>query len=204
MKKFVVGLVTGLSLFSISGLAQAALWDRGGGLIYDDDLNITWLQDATYAKTLGLGYEAKGIMLWDDANTWVADLEYYDSERNVTYDDWRLPITPLSDTSNSEMEHLYSVEGVFPANSSYPYPFFGMGDDNYWSSETSTGAYNFRFQTGQVLHRGKDSFLHVWAVRPGDVSSVPVPAAVWLFGSGLIGLAGIGFRCRITFFKQQN
>ena len=27
-----------------------------------------------------------------------------------------------------------------------------------------------------------------------DVSAVPVPAAIWLFGSGLIGLAGIGRR----------
>lgn len=27
--------------------------------------------------------------------------------------------------------------------------------------------------------------------QPGDVSAVPVPAAAWLFGSGLIGLAGV-------------
>jgi len=31
----------------------------------------------------------------------------------------------------------------------------------------------------------------------GTVSAVPVPAAVWLFGSGLIGLAGVA-RCRKT------
>ena len=29
------------------------LFDRGGGLIYDDVLNITWLQDANYALTTG-------------------------------------------------------------------------------------------------------------------------------------------------------
>ncbi|MDP2823739.1 MAG: hypothetical protein Q8O52_13825, partial [Sulfuritalea sp.] len=34
-----------------SGVAQAALNDRGGGLIYDDVLNITWLADANYAAT---------------------------------------------------------------------------------------------------------------------------------------------------------
>jgi len=28
----------------------------------------------------------------------------------------------------------------------------------------------------------------------GDVSAVPVPAAVWLFGSGLVGLVGIARR----------
>ena len=31
------------------GTSHAALIDRGGGLIYDDVLNITWLQDAGYA-----------------------------------------------------------------------------------------------------------------------------------------------------------
>ncbi|MCP4042838.1 MAG: VPLPA-CTERM sorting domain-containing protein, partial [Gammaproteobacteria bacterium] len=30
----------------------------------------------------------------------------------------------------------------------------------------------------------------------GDVSAVPVPAAVWLFGSGLIGLLGVARRKR--------
>ncbi len=36
--------------------------------------------------------------------------------------------------------------------------------------------------------------LYAWAVRSGDVSAVPVPAAVWLFGSGLVGL--LSFNCR--------
>ena len=30
----------------------------------------------------------------------------------------------------------------------------------------------------------------------GDIAAVPVPAAVWLFGSGLIGLLAIGRRRR--------
>jgi hypothetical protein len=33
-----------------------------------------------------------------------------------------------------------------------------------------------------------------WAVRDGDVGVVPVPAAIWLFGSGLLGLIGIARR----------
>ena len=49
-----------LAGISLSGAAQAALFDRGGGLIYDDVLNVTWLQDANYAKTSG--YDADGDM----------------------------------------------------------------------------------------------------------------------------------------------
>ena len=33
--------------------------------------------------------------------------------------------------------------------------------------------------------------------HPGHVPAVPVPAAVWLFGSGLIGLVGVGAKRRI-------
>ncbi len=39
-------------------------------------------------------------------------------------------------------------------------------------------------------------FGYAWAVRDGDVGAVPVPAAVWLFGSGLIGLLGVARRKR--------
>lgn len=75
-------------LVMASGVAQAALMDRGGGLIYDTVLNVTWLQDANYAKTSG--YDADGRMSWGAANTWAANLVFHDSVRNVDYSDWRL------------------------------------------------------------------------------------------------------------------
>ncbi len=73
----------------ISGTAHAALYDRGGGLIYDSALNVTWMKDANYAKTSG--YDADGLMTWSQSMTWAANLGYYDSVRGVTYTDWRLP-----------------------------------------------------------------------------------------------------------------
>ena len=44
---------------------------------------------------------------------------------------------------------------------------------------------------GQRPQDKTDSSLTAWAVVSGDVSVVPVPAAVWLFGSalGALGLA---------------
>lgn len=73
----------------VSGAAQAALHDRGGGLIYDDVLNLTWLQDANYAMTTG--HDSDGLMTWAGAGSWADGLSYYDSVRNVTYTDWHLP-----------------------------------------------------------------------------------------------------------------
>lgn len=44
----------------------------------------------------------------------------------------------------------------------------------------------------------KDSEYYAWAVHDGDVgvSAVPLPAAVWMFGSGLLMLAGMGTKLR--------
>ena len=50
------------SIFSlISVPSHAALVDNGGGLIYDDKLNITWAQP-------------DALRTWDDANAWAAGL----------------------------------------------------------------------------------------------------------------------------------
>jgi len=51
------------TLLAVSGAVGTALVDRGGGMIHDTVLNITWLQDANYAQTSG--YDADGKMTWD-------------------------------------------------------------------------------------------------------------------------------------------
>lgn len=122
---------------AMSGAAQAALVDRGGGLIYDTDLNVTWLKDANYAKTSG--YDADGLMTWTTATTWAANLTYYDSIRNVTYDDWRLPTT--TDTGTSGCNFAYSDTdcgyNVDPASSEMAHLyFFELGNLSYY---TTTG-----------------------------------------------------------------
>lgn len=90
----------------LSGAASAALHDRGGGLVYDDVLDVTWLQNANYAVAQGYvtpkgrdvtntsGLQA-GRMTWDEAIAWAEGLSYFDSARAVTWHDWRLPkVTP--------------------------------------------------------------------------------------------------------------
>ena len=49
------------------------------------------------------------------------------------------------------------------------------------------------FDRGGITQYAKSTiFNYAWAVSDGDV--VPIPAAVWLFGSGLIVLAGFARR----------
>ena len=68
-----------------SGASQAALYDRGSSLIYDDVLDVTWLQDANYSKTTG--YSSDGSMTWVEADAWAQSLDV----SGIT--NWRLPST---------------------------------------------------------------------------------------------------------------
>jgi hypothetical protein len=75
-------------------LASAALYDRGGGLIYDDSTNLTWLADplAGRGSVFDDGYSsADGLMTWASASAWAAQFEYSDPTRGYVFNDWRLP-----------------------------------------------------------------------------------------------------------------
>ena len=88
MKTAVRNWVLAATLSAGAVVAQAALVNRGGGMIYDTELNITWLQDWNYAKTSGYtgqGVDADGRMTWNAGKQWAENLVY------GNFSDWRLP-----------------------------------------------------------------------------------------------------------------
>jgi hypothetical protein len=140
----------------LSGAAQAALHDRGGGLIYDDVLNITWLQDANYAKTRG--YHATGRMSWQEADKWLSNLVYHDSVRNADLRGWRLPkVKPLG----SEFSYLFRTDGT----SDEGYNISGT------NSEFGYMYYNNLRLTGWYLKDGKQ--------HPAAFGVLGLRSAVW-------------------------
>ena len=211
MKARVLGFASAYIISLACSLpAEAALYDRGGGLIYDDVQDITWLQNANSGA--GSAYDDNdrggtiddGQMSFGNALLWADTLTYYDVVRNVTWDDWRLPVAVQPDAScsspsyslgfgctGSEMGHLYNVDGVSTAT---PRLFLNIQSDLYYWSGTwinlPPGAHVsvFNFGTGHQSGEDEPYGIYAWAVRDGDVGEVPVPGALWLFGSGLIGL----------------
>lgn len=155
MRYYPVAMLGAAFVIGAAPVAQAALIDRGGGLIYDTVLDITWLQDANYARTTG--YDTDGRMDWSVAKTWAANLSYYDSVRGVYWNDWRLPtlspITGLSfntnfsydgsadngyniNSPNSELAYMYYVnlglKGIYDVNGNVnpDWGIFGNGTND--------------------------------------------------------------------------
>ena len=237
-KKLLAGLATGLFVFGMAGMAQADLWtigtatyqtsgsntavNPGSGndqykLIYDTDLQITWLDySAPYAiwgdYVTGLGGQDE----W--ANTLGGSLTVNMNSGYSTSNDWttgwRLPSAGASptggyDQTSSEMGHLFYNELGMDSN-----PVGGLTTtaelnsseyfDNliaswYWSGTGYAAgphyAWTFNMGGGDQYGVSKGvSTGYGLAVRSGQVSAVPVPGAIWMLGSGLISLVTLSRR----------
>ena len=78
--------------------------------------------------------------------------------------------------------------------------FLNVQSYPYWYGEEYAPdtilVWAFRPNGGVLNYYDKYSSFYSWAVRAGDVGSVPVPAAAWLFGTALLGLVGVKRRYR--------
>ncbi len=173
----VLALALGLLFMDQS---RAELYDRGNGLIYDDVLDITWLQNAL----------SGGNKNWDTAIEWAANLEYQG------FDDWRLPSMSVSsgiptgtidlpvyceyatelECRDNELGYMYHYNLGGKANNptgklTGDQGFIQNLQRGHWSgTQGPNGAWGFYFNYGG---QGEDAKLignAVWAVRPGDVA----------------------------------
>ena len=209
-----VAISVGLISLGLASSADAALIGRlaatPGGTdyqaYYDTEADLTWLADANYAQTSG--YDADGLMTWQAANDWAAQLTV------GGISGWRLPTTLQPDAScggqsgsvsygynctGSELGNLfYNALGNTAGSLTNTGSFSNVQSNYYWSATeyvlNTINAWDLYMGNGYQNYNFKSVSFYGWAVQSGDVSAVPVPAAVWLFGSGLLGLIGVARR----------
>jgi hypothetical protein len=187
--------------------AHAELWarDLDGNdttveAYFDDQLNLTWLADANWAKTSG--DDSDGALSWQDAMKWADQLQIQG------IDGWRLPsmtdLGPLGcdfsftatdcgynvNTSSSEIAALFyntlnnqaefTPTGYFQGGYGYPNPGpfsnWNYQGNLFWFGRENTAdpAQAWFFSTGNGMQNLalKDQELRAWAVRSGDVAWV--------------------------------
>ena len=185
----------------VVGSASATLIDRGGGMIYDPDLDITWL-----AESNNLGF-----VNFSTATNWVASL----SAGGLT--GWRLPTSLQPDPSctgqspdgsfgfnctGSELGHLFYMElggvaatSILTTHNDNLALFPNLIGPTYWTGTDEcrlgcTSAWGFDFNDGGTQGSyAKVNTLFVMAVHDGDVAaSLPEPATLALLAAALMGI----------------
>lgn len=181
---------------------------------YDTALGITWLANANYdginttwegASSWVADLDINGVRDWrlptvtDTGAAGCEETAYSGTDCGYNVD-----------TDTGEMAHLYYVTlgnlahydtgGNERPSGEYGLintgPFSNIQNDRYWTSTPLTGtgrAWYFGFAGGHQDSASKSNNNYAWAVHTGPVGAaiVPVPAAIWLFGFGLLGLVGI-------------
>ena len=215
----VLGLVA-LGNATLITIGQASYGGNDYNLIWDDDNNgnsIVWLDytnsDSSWSAQKSWAEGLDPFLMINLLTGYHIDWGTNDWRLPNSLD------TYLSNTgyniTTSEMGHLFYIElgnlGLYDELGNFPqtgYGFNNTGDFNnllpstYWSTEftampsVENAAFFFTFSTGDQGLRNMDKPGLGLAVRTGTVtynspSPVPGPPAIWLLGSGLIGLAAV-------------
>ena len=191
---------------NLTWLADANYAQTSG---HDADGFMNWNEATTWVSTLNV----LGVTGWRLPNTIDVDNDGETSPNIYQGIDAGWNITTQSELSNMFYNVLgntgwYDTSGVDLGCHVGPDfcltnfgPFSSLQPNAYWSateySPDTSSAWYFTMDGGLQGGISKVNGYYAWAVQSGDVSAVPVPAAVWLFGSGLMGLIGVARRKKV-------
>jgi hypothetical protein len=167
--------------FGVEGIKESGFMTR--------DKSFEWIAAMNTASYLGVNDWR--LPTWTDSGPTGCDFSYSGTDCG-----WN------ADTSTGEMASLfydtlgnlalYDTAGNFP-QSGYGLtnsgPFANIQSYYYWADTESASdpseAWYFHLNFGSQNDAKKDLNRNAWAVRSGDIAAVPIPAAAYLFASGL-------------------
>lgn len=137
--------------------------------------------------------------------TWFGGIAFINYLNSINYggsNQWRLPSAGSSPAKvgynqGSELSQLFYSELGGTTDSAIPNtPTFNNEQTiPYWSGTEYAPSPYFAWilvsSSGNEKDGYKANYYLSWAVTPGQVTVVPVPGAIWMFGTGLLGLVGL-------------
>ncbi|WP_209262590.1 VPLPA-CTERM sorting domain-containing protein [Thiorhodococcus minor] len=171
-----------------SGFAR--IYDTGGAVGADSDLEAPFYNIDNPSQT----YSPGNVLIVQGSDTgaandhWNGGILTFEFENEVTLQD--LSVFDMNDVrggKSSEVQLTFADESL---------QTFDLRD----SEDDGRNRYELRTFGGPGGLAGvtKMEVTLAGSGAVGPMSAVPIPAAVWLFGSALLGLAGIGYRRRAS------
>lgn len=191
---------------------------------YDTELDITWLADTNaiyvwaaakiWVASLDFGLGIDNWRLPDISPIDGSSYDFTEQYDGTTDRGYNISATgtAYSGSTRSELAHMYyNTLGNLAKFDTAGNTQLGSGLTNagpfnlqanaYWSGVKQPGfnldnTISFNFNTGDQILLYNQNGYYSWAVHDGDVGAavVPIPSAIWLFGSGLIGVIGLSRR----------
>lgn len=175
--------------------ARGALMDRGGGLIYDSVLNVTWLRDANYAQTMGY-QDVGGYMNCFQASNWVNWLVYQG------YNDWQLP--PCGPINGSAANWNHPANPIYDGSADESYNVTRPGTlyanstatalpNLFYSTLGNNGSYQTNGAFNSIARTNVGPFTNVRSIYWSAGSYPPFPNHDWYFdfSTGLQATGGM-------------
>jgi hypothetical protein len=113
---------------------------------------------------------------------------------------WVLPTGNGAEGAGASNQYLSIWQDVGSSLSGLQAQFAGVQSGIYWSgTEFAPGVSAWGFTTSNGLQglSTENANYYAVAVRPGEISAVPLPAAAWLLVSGLAGLGMFGRKRKV-------
>ena len=197
-----------LAVLSISSIANAAFvvadfeYTGDQALIRDTDTGLEWLV-LGYTKGFSYDYVSSGFsdpgsafFGWQYADTGQVSQFFDNAGGSGTYTGLNPAHNPVASDLLSLWGSLYAIPGY--SSSSHFITAESTDVDRHNTGiivDYETGSDLIALSYSDILNNASNVSMGSALIRvSGSVSSVPIPAAAWLFGSGLIALIGVARR----------